>query len=75
VCFASHHESEPQAYNFLPRIGSAETLQLCLAESHKENRPMASPWKKLNNTPPFSVDTMLLLTDGSIMCHELETAN
>jgi hypothetical protein len=36
---------------------------------------MASPWKKLNNTPPFSVDTMLLLTDGSIMCHELETAN
>ena len=36
---------------------------------------MASPWKKLNNTPPFSVDTMLLLTDGSVMCHELETAN
>ena len=36
---------------------------------------MASPWKKLNNTPPFSVDTMLLLTDGSIMCHEYETCN
>jgi hypothetical protein len=36
---------------------------------------MASPWKKLNNTPTFSVDTMLLLTDGSVMCHEYETAN
>lgn len=36
---------------------------------------MASPWKKLNNTPSFSADTMLLLTDGTVMCHELETAN
>ena len=36
---------------------------------------MASPWKKLNNPPSFSVDTMLLLTDGSIMCHEYETSN
>lgn len=36
---------------------------------------MANPWKKLNNTPPFGVDTMLLLTDGSIMCHEYETPN
>lgn len=36
---------------------------------------MANPWKKLNNTPPFGVDTTLLLTDGSILCHEYETAN
>ena len=36
---------------------------------------MASPWKKITNTPPFSVDTMLLLTDGSVMCHEYETVN
>jgi hypothetical protein len=36
---------------------------------------MANPWKKLNNSPPFNVDTMLLLTDGSIMCHEYETPN
>lgn len=36
---------------------------------------MASPWKKLNNTPPFKVDTMLLLTDGAIMCHEYGTPN
>jgi len=34
---------------------------------------MASPWKKITNTPPFSVDTMPLLTDGSVMCHEYET--
>jgi hypothetical protein len=32
-------------------------------------------WKTLTNTPPFSVDTMLLLTDASIMCHEYETSN
>jgi hypothetical protein len=36
---------------------------------------MAGPWKELNNTPSFSVDTMLLLTDGSVMCHEVETPN
>lgn len=36
---------------------------------------MTTPWKKLTNTPSFSVDTMLLLTDGSIMCHEYETPN
>jgi Kelch motif len=36
---------------------------------------MAGPWKGLNNTPSFSVDTMLLLTDGSVMCHEVETPN
>jgi hypothetical protein len=36
---------------------------------------MASGWKTLINTPPFSVDTMLLLTDASIMCHEYETPN
>lgn len=36
---------------------------------------MASPWQKLNTVTPFSIDTMLLLTDGSIMCHEYETAN
>ena len=26
---------------------------------------MPSPWKSLKNIPSFSVDTMLLLTDGS----------
>ena len=36
---------------------------------------MSTPWEKLSNTPPFSVDTMLLLTDASIMCHEYETPN
>jgi hypothetical protein len=34
-----------------------------------------STWKKIKNTPAFNVDTMLLLTDGSIMCHEYETSN
>jgi hypothetical protein len=34
---------------------------------------MANPWQALNNTPPFGVDTMMLLTDASIMCHELES--
>jgi hypothetical protein len=36
---------------------------------------MTNPWQALNNTPPFSVDTMMLLTDASIMCHELESPN
>jgi hypothetical protein len=34
---------------------------------------MADPWRKLNNTAPFGVDTTLLPTDGSIFplscCH------
>lgn len=36
---------------------------------------MASPWKKLKNTPSFNIDTMLLLTDGSVMCHEYQSPN
>ena len=32
-------------------------------------------WIPLTTQPTFSVDTMLLLTDGSIMCHEYQTAN
>ncbi|HEV2028336.1 MAG TPA: hypothetical protein VGS16_07360 [Candidatus Dormibacteraeota bacterium] len=30
---------------------------------------MAGTWKPLVNTPPFNASTMLLLTDGSVMCH------
>lgn len=35
---------------------------------------MAGTWKPLGHQPPVSVDTMLLLTDGSVMCHEYEDA-
>ncbi len=35
---------------------------------------MAS-WSPLATPPTFPVDTMLLLTDGNIMCHEYATAN
>ena len=31
---------------------------------------MASKWMKLKNKPPFNVNTMLLLTDGSVMCQD-----
>ena len=31
---------------------------------------MAGSWSVLTNSPSFIADTMLLLTDGSIMCHE-----
>jgi hypothetical protein len=41
----------------------------------EEEYLMANPWKKLSHTPAFSVDTMLLLTDGSVMCHEYNTPN
>jgi hypothetical protein len=29
-----------------------------------------SIWKPLQNQPNFNADTMLLLTDGTVMCHE-----
>jgi hypothetical protein len=32
-------------------------------------------WQTLTNTPSFNVDTMLLLTDASVMCHEDGTSN
>jgi hypothetical protein len=31
---------------------------------------MVGTWKTLNHQPPVSIDTMLLLTDGSVMCHD-----
>jgi hypothetical protein len=34
-----------------------------------------SSWQSLNTQPSFSADTMLLLTDGTAMVHELNTAN
>ena len=36
---------------------------------------MPGSWQPLNNQPSFNVDAMLLLTDGSIMCHEYLTPN
>jgi len=33
---------------------------------------MAGTWNPLGNQPPVAIDTMLLLTDGSVMCHEYE---
>jgi hypothetical protein len=35
---------------------------------------MAS-WTPLTNQPSFSADTMLLLTDGTVMCHELDSSS
>ena len=32
-------------------------------------------WQTLSTPPSFSIDTMLLLTDASVMCHEYETPN
>jgi hypothetical protein len=32
-------------------------------------------WKPLKNQPGFNADTMLLLTDGTVMCHEFNSAN
>lgn len=36
---------------------------------------MPGSWQPLQNQPKFNVDAMLLLTDGSIMCHEYLTSN
>src|ERR1019366_8291589 len=44
-------------------------------QPHQKGNPAMSNWKPLTTQPLFPVDTMLLLTDGSVMCHEYETAN
>jgi hypothetical protein len=36
---------------------------------------MGGTWRTIANQPSFSIDTMLLLTDASVMCHEYETPN
>lgn len=36
---------------------------------------MAGTWQGLKNQPGFDADTMLLLTDGTVMCHEYNSAN
>lgn len=36
---------------------------------------MPGSWQPLNNKATFDVDAMLLLTDGSVMCHEYRTLN
>jgi hypothetical protein len=41
----------------------------------ERNTTMPGSWQPLNNQPSFNVDAMLLLTDGSIMCHEYQTPN
>jgi hypothetical protein len=35
---------------------------------------MAGTWQPLKNNPPANVETMLLLTDGSVIAHETSTA-
>src|SRR5215471_3882578 len=34
---------------------------------------MAGTWTPLRTQPNFNASTMLLLTDGTVMCHELDT--
>jgi hypothetical protein len=36
---------------------------------------MPGSWQPLKSTPPFNVDAMLLLTDGSVMCHQFLSPN
>jgi hypothetical protein len=36
---------------------------------------MPGTWQPLNNPQPANIDAMLLLTDGSVMCHEYLTPN
>ncbi|GAC1565525.1 MAG: hypothetical protein NVS3B17_22800 [Vulcanimicrobiaceae bacterium] len=36
---------------------------------------MAGSWAPLNNQPTFNASTMLLLTDGTVLCQEISTAN
>jgi len=36
---------------------------------------VAGTWKDLANQPGVNIDTMLLLTDGTVMAHELASPN
>jgi hypothetical protein len=36
---------------------------------------MAKKWQGLKHQPSFNADTMLLLTDGTVMCHALSSPN
>ena len=36
---------------------------------------MSGTWTSLTNQPTFAVNAMLLLTDGTVMCQELASAN
>jgi FG-GAP-like repeat len=36
---------------------------------------MTGTWQPLNNQPTFDTDTMLLLTDGRVLCHEVDSNN
>jgi hypothetical protein len=36
---------------------------------------MAGTWTPLQNQPNFKTDTMLLLTDGTVMCHDYQSRN
>ena len=60
-------------------VCTGDTINCCdahltseMGHSHVDPLPGTSDRRPAH---PFSVDTMLLLTDGSIMCHELETSN
>jgi hypothetical protein len=37
--------------------------------------PAISPWTKLKNLPTFNTDTPLLLTDGTVMVHQIQSVN
>ncbi len=41
----------------------------------KERTNMAGTWKVITNQPPASLDTMLLLTDGTVAAHQLDSPN
>jgi hypothetical protein len=36
---------------------------------------MSGTWSALQHPPTFNADTMLLLTDGTVLCHELSSKN
>ena len=36
---------------------------------------MTGTWQTVVNQPPAAIDTMLLLTDGSVMCHQYDSPN
>jgi hypothetical protein len=65
----------PMAPIRLKSQGHHVGLDFLMMDQQKKVKTMAGSWKQLNHPPPVAVDTMLLLTDGSVMCHDNGTPN
>src|SRR5262249_25063098 len=69
---------EPSAARRRPAVGSGDGAAtcggrqraVCISVPLTTREDTMATWTPLTNQPTFNVSTMLLLTDGTVMCHE-----